>query len=186
MTEKIEDMPRHSKCIHYVPGDFSQIKAGHVHFCAPDAKTLGEAWEQKKEIDIQQCDGCQKYRCKYIEYPLTINGLDIKQPEAWGLSFEPVKIRLCRDDKTYFGILLGEFPWMTNASFNREDGKLKISTANNPCIYIPALKEIAFGCESWWSRLKPGEDVTDITDGDIENTWYVKLFRDMAGGKDHE
>ena len=175
-NESVENLPRYRKCRYYVPGDFDEPGK---HYCAPDAKTLGEQWEQKHEINVADCEHCDHYKCRYIEYPLTIQGLEIKDPEAWGISFEPVKVRLCEDDKTYFGILLGEFPWKTLASFNESDGKLVISTVTNPCILLPEQKRIVFGCQSWWSRIKPGEDISDITNADIENTWYVKLLRDM-------
>lgn len=175
--EDIEKLPRYRKCMHYVPGGFTELEK---HYCAPNAKTLGEQWEQRQEINVKDCDKCDHYKCRYIEYPLTIQELEIKDPEAWGISFEPVKVRLCEDDKTYFGILLGEFPWKTRASFSEEDGKLKISTITNPCILLPEQKKIVFGCESWWSRIKPGEDISDITDEDIDNTWYVKLLRGLT------
>lgn len=172
--ESIESLPRHRKCMYYVPGGFTELGK---HYCAPNAKTLGEQWEQKQEINVTDCEKCDHYKCRYIEYPLTIQELEITDPEAWEISFEPVKVRLCEDNKTYFGILLGEFPWKTRASFSETGGKLKISTITNPCILLPKQKKIVFGCESWWSRIKPGEDISDITDADIENTWYVKLLR---------
>lgn len=174
--ESIESLPRHRKCRYYVPGGFTEPGK---HYCAPNAKTLGEQWEQKQEINVADCEKCDHYKCRYIEYPLTIQELEITDPEAWGISFEPVKVRLCEDNKTYFGILLGELPWKTRASFSETDGKLKISTITNPCILLPEQKKIIFGCESWWSRIKPGEGISDISDTDIENTWYVKLLRDM-------
>lgn len=156
------------------------------HYCAPNAKTLGEQWEQRQEINVEKCVKCDRYKCKYIEYPLTIQELEITDPEAWGISFEPVKVRLCEDNKTYLGILLGEFPWKTRASFNETDGKLKISTMTNPCILLPEQKKIVFGCESWWSRIKPGEDISDITDADIDNTWYVKLLKGLSKEEEQE
>lgn len=176
MGENISETPRYRKCMHYVPVGFSEPDK---HYCAPDAKTLGEQFEQKREINVADCEKCNKYKCRYIEYPLTIHGLEIKNPEAWGVCFEPVKVRLCEDGKTYFGILLGEFPWLTTASFNEADKILKISSTTNPCILMPEQNKIVFGAESWWSRIEPGEDISDITDADIENTWYVKLLREI-------
>ena len=181
--ENTDTTPRYRKCAHYVPGSIFLAGEKNRHFCAPEAKTLGEQWEQKKEIDINCCDGCDKYKCRYIEYPLTIEGIEIRHPEAWGITFEPVRVRLCEDSKTYFGILLGEFPFHTTVSFKEENKKLKISSVTNPCILLPEQKKVVFGCESWWSRIKPGEDISDITDTDIENTWYVKLLRDIEKGE---
>lgn len=175
-----KDKPRYKKCKHYVPGNFLGLSEGHEHYCAPNAKTFGEKWKQKQEINVADCEQCNRYKSKYIEYPLTIEGLEIENPKAWGISFEPVRVRLCEDNKTYFGILLGNFPWYTMATFSETDKKLKISSATNPCIILPEQKKIVFGCESWWSRIEPGDDISDITDTDIENTWYVKLLKGLT------
>lgn len=173
-----EELKRYEKCVHYVP-DFNSEAV--VHRCAPNAKTLGEQWEQAQEINPEGCETCEKFKSRYIEYPLTIQGLDIKKPEAWNVSFCPVRVRLCEDDKTYFGILLGEFPWHTNASYNEESGMLKISTMTNPCILLPREKKVVFGAESWWSKIEQGEDISDITDEDINDQWYMKLAKELAG-----
>lgn len=170
---------RYSRCMYYHSGLIWDPKGKEKHYCSPGARTIHDICEQKKEIDPSVCETCEKFKSRYIEYPLTIDGIDVKQPEAYGITFTPVKVRPCKEDKTYFGILLGNFPWMTSASFNEEAKKLTISTANNPCILIPERKEIVFGAESWWQRIEPGDDISDITDEDIDNTWYVKLLREM-------
>lgn len=172
-----EELKRYEKCVHYVP-DFNS--GAVVHRCAPNAKTLGEAWEQAQEINLEDCEKCEKFKSRYIEYPLTIQGLDIKEPEAWDISFCPVRVRLCEDNKTYFGILLGEFPWHTAVLYSEDSGKLKIQTITNPCILLPKEKKIVFGAESWWGRTEPGEDISDITDADINDQWYVKLAKEIA------
>lgn len=180
MKENTIEMYKYQKCIHYVPGNFFDNSKRIKHYCAPNAKTLGEQWEQKQEIDVSACENCENYKCKYIEYPFIIDSLDIKDPKPWNISFEPVRVRLCEDNKTYFGILLGEFPWHTTASFSEEERKLKISTITNSCILLPVQKKIVFGCESWWQRIEPGETIADISDADIGNTWYVKLLNDLV------
>ena len=40
---------------------------------------------------------------------------------------------------------------------------------------MPELGKIIFGMESWWGRIKSEEELKDITDGDIENVWHVKM-----------
>lgn len=97
-----------------------------------------------------------------------------------------MRVRLCEDNNTYFGILFGEFPWKTVVTFDETKGKLKIFTTTNPCIFLPEIKKIVFGAESWWSRIKPGEDVSDITDEDVENTWYVKYLKELIKEADQK
>ena len=177
MNKKEE--PRYMRCKYYHTGIVRDPKVTNKHYCSPGARTIHDICKQKQEIDPSVCETCEKFKSRYIEYPLTIDGIDIKQPEAYGISFIPVRVRLCEDDKTYFGILLGDFTWMTFVSFNEDTQKLKVSTANNPCILIPERKEIVFGAESWWQRIEPDEDLSDITDEDIDNTWYVRLLKEM-------
>lgn len=177
-TLDVESMPKHEKCRYRVPNLHSRGEDGR-NYCAVGARTLGEMYENKTEIDISQCENCENYKSKYIEYPLTIEKLNIRQPSAWGIQFKPVRVRLCEDNRTYFGILLGEFPWMTRASYSDDTGELEISTTTNPCILIPEINRVVFGAESWWGVIKPGEDISDITDDDIENVWYMKLLRSM-------
>lgn len=47
----------------------------------------------------------------------------------------------------------------------------------NPAIYVPELNTVIYGMESWWGSIKSEEDFKKITDQDIDNTWYVKLWK---------
>lgn len=183
----MDQKPRYLRCRYYIPDIFSSYENGKEEkcrdFCAPHAKTLGEQEEQKKPIDVGDCETCTLFKSRYIEYPLTISGIRVEQPKAWNVSCTPIRVRPCAEDRTYFGILLGDFPQRTQVSFSEETAELNVETVNNPCILIPELNRVVFGCESWWSRLQPGEDVSDIMDDTIENTWYVKLFRNLENKK---
>ena len=180
-NDELEKMPKHEKCFHYERGAFTDEKERGKHFCAPDdAKTLGERWKRKQEISPEDCEDCPRYKCRYIEYPLTIQGLDIKPPEPWGIFPSLCKIRPARDGKTYLGIYIGNIPRYTTASYNEESGKLKISTACNPMIYVPELDRAVFGDESWWGFLDKAEDISDITNEHIRAQWYMKALEAMA------
>ena len=50
---------------------------------------------------------------------------------------------------------------------------------SNPAIYVPELRKIVFGCESWWGEIQSPDEIKDITDDDISNVWYVKLVKAM-------
>lgn len=174
--ESMEELQKCQRCKYYTCGI---LENPLKHYCSPGAKTLGEKIENKHEINVDDCEKCSQFKSKYIEYPITVQEMDVKDPKAWGICFDPVKVRLCKDDKTYFGILLGNFTWMTHVTYNEDKEKLEVSTITNPCILLPEQKKIVFGAESWWCRINPGEDISDITDSDIENTWYVKLLKEM-------
>ena len=174
--EKTKELQKHQRCKYYTCGILDNPLK---HYCSPGAKTLGEKLDNRHEINVDDCEKCSQFKSKYIEYPITVQEMDVKDPKAWGVCFDPVKVRLCEDDKTYFGILLGNFPWMMHVTYNEDKEKLEVSTITNPCILLPEQKRIVFGAESWWCRINPGDDISDITDDDIENTWYVELLKGM-------
>lgn len=104
---------------------------------------------------------------------------------------KPVAIRPCGKEyegKTFFGIYLGDFPLGFGWHFDKEDThKMIVSPVyNNPAIFIPSLKRTIFGCESWWKVIENEEQLREISDDDIKNTWYVKLMRDMTNEQPKE
>lgn len=53
------------------------------------------------------------------------------------------------------------------------------STMNNPAIFVPELKKIIYGCESWWKTIQSVDEFSKISNEDINNTWYVKLLQSL-------
>jgi len=94
----------------------------------------------------------------------------------------PVKIRPCGEeykDKTYFGILIGDVALSISESIQKDDpNTLHIKRSMyNPAIFIPELKEIVYGCGSWWGEIESEEDLKEvITEDTINNIWYVKML----------
>jgi len=87
--------------------------------------------------------------------------------------------------KTYLGFYIGDIA--LNSAIQLSEDSISCEWSNyNPAIYIPELGETVFGCESWWSQIESEEDFKKITDTDIENTWYVKLYRQMLDAKSKE
>lgn len=128
---------------------------------------------------------CEDYEYKYIEYPLEINSIKnmtIALLESKRVNFELVKIRLASDDRTYLGILLGNLPYQAFVNFNKQSKELEVAELTNPAIFVPELKRIIYGMESWWSKIESEDDLEDITDEIINNTWYVKALSCMGKG----
>lgn len=130
-----------------------------------------------------ECENCSRFNSRYIEYPITVNDIVNKPIENHSISAEIgsiVEIRPCGEkyqDKSYIGIFLGDLPIAINSSFNKKSGILSNSTIDNPAIFVLELKEIIYGCESWWRAIESVDDFNGITDEDINNTWYVKLLK---------
>jgi len=100
----------------------------------------------------------------------------------------PVKVRPCKKDcenKTYFGILLGDLA-LSMSSRITSDFKLEVSPAfYNPAIFVPELNDIIYGCESWWGRIESEEELSElITDDVIKNVWYMKMLKNFSGKKE--
>ena len=64
-------------------------------------------------------------------------------------------------------------------SYNNETGILTNYPVDNPAIFVPELNQIIYGCESFWRKIDKVEDFSGITQEEIDNTWYVKLLREM-------
>lgn len=140
------------------------------------------------EKEIKKERNCSEYKSKYIEYPIEVSG--IKKPEGTGIRSKGisgdcgdlVRVRPCGEkyeNKTYIGILLGEADTGLMISHNDETKELSIHRHYNPAIFVPELKEIIYGYESWWGKIDSVEELEDILDEDIENVWYVKLLKEM-------
>lgn len=142
-----------------------------------------------QKITKEKCEGCPNFNSKFIEYPITVNKIENDFGDSKGLGHEigvPVKIRPCGneyDKKTYFGIYLGDLPVSNFVMYNKGTGNLSILPHRNPAIYVPELKKIIYGCESWWCEIKDEEDIKEITDDDINGQWYVRLAKGLLKGE---
>ena len=120
-----------------------------------------------------------------IEYPLSINGIENKKIETTGLFHtcgELCSVKPCGEEykgKCYLGIYIGDLPIAISSSYNNETGILTNRTINNPAIFVPELNKIIYGCESWWRKIDSINDFKEISDADINNTWYVKMLKEM-------
>lgn len=64
-------------------------------------------------------------------------------------------------------------------AYKESTGQLINSTMNNPAIFVPELKKIIYGCESWWKTIRSVDEFSKISNEDIDNTWYVKLLQSL-------
>ena len=142
-------------------------------------------------IDEHDCENCENFKSRYIEYPITVNEIKVDEWDQYTLFHRDeighlARVRPCGEEyegKTYVGIFLGEIPMSTHVSYNNKDGKLTVRPMPNPAIFVPELKKIIFGCESWWSIIKSEDEVKDITDEDINSQWYVQALKAMSADK---
>ncbi|MGE4484590.1 MAG: hypothetical protein AB7C97_05690 [Oscillospiraceae bacterium] len=151
-----------------------------------------DGWEDDKIKTVAEdiCESCEKYKSRYIEYPLTIQGIEQTFIEDCKHHLhgcgQLVKINPCGKGyggKTYLGILLGDLPIGTTVSFHHDDEKLHIGAWTNPAIFVPELKKIIYGMESWWEEIDKPEDLKDITPEIIQNVWYVKMLNEITKGE---
>lgn len=117
-----------------------------------------------------------------IEFPIEISAVEInngridilKEVGSW------VSIRPCDNEKTYLGVYLGYMMFNSNHHYHLKTKVLKIVPFMNPAIYVPDLKRVVWGCESWWGIIRKPEELRKITDSDIQNVWYMKALVELS------
>lgn len=117
-----------------------------------------------------------------LEFPVEIHGIDCTgspMSKGWRAQGAPVAVRKCSDGKTYLGLYLGDLATGVCCYLNEQTGIVHFSLGrHNPAIWIPQTCEMVYGLESWWSPIEKPEDLEQITDEDIQNTWYVKALKE--------
>lgn len=130
-----------------------RCKYSHPHFKnnSIEYHCVVDGWEDDKVRICKkgECESCQKFKSKYIEYPITVHEIENKPIDTSGLGHK------------------------------ESTGQLINSTMNNPAIFVPELKKIIYGCESWWKTIRSVDEFSKISNEDINNTWYVKLLQSM-------
>ena len=66
------------------------------------------------------------------------------------------------NEKTYIGIYIGDLPIQILTSYKESTGQLINSTMNNPAIFVPELKKIIYGCESWWKIIRSVDEFSKM------------------------
>ncbi len=90
-----------------------------------------------------------------------------------------VSVRPVGDNKTYLGILLGDYK-PPAVSFDPKTGILTVGKSiGNPAMWVPDLCRVIMGWGSWWGVLSSPTDLHQITDADIQNIWYVKALKEL-------
>ena len=152
-----------------------------------ESHCIVEGWEDDKvkTVTVEDCEKCEKYKSRYIEYPIEVSKINSETRNYWKDNDcgQIVKIRPCGKeygDRTYLGILLGDLPLTNYISYQEETKELNVSVSCNPAIFVPELKKIIFGMESWWGRIENADELKEITNDDIDNVWYVKLLKEMS------
>jgi hypothetical protein len=136
-----------------------------------------------------ECPSCNGMGTVEQAWPRTIYGIQPDENAAHhreklifgGKCGDWVSVRPAAGDKTYLGVLLGEFPTGVALGINRKNSHLRVSLGPfNPAIYVPDLKRVVFGYESWWGKLKGPDDLRQITDADINDVWYVRALEELT------
>lgn len=128
-----------------------------------------------------------------IQFPLTVNGIAFSEHTQdvyhekllfGGKCGDFVAVRPCGDKyekKTFLGVLIGEVALSQGLRLKEETSTLEMyRSMYNPMIYIPDLREVVWGCGSWWGKIKDASQLKQISDADIENVWYVQALKALT------
>ncbi len=140
--------------------------------------------EETKSIDDHIEDVLQRGS---IEFPIQVDSVDFEESEPIGSWRKDVgslvSIRPCAkeyDNKTFLGIYIGDIPLSLGCSYDKENRKLTAGFRfHNPAIFVPELKKVIFGMESWWGVIESEEELKEITDKTIANIPYIKILKEM-------
>lgn len=90
-----------------------RCKYSHPHFKnnSIEYHCIVDGWEDDKVRICKkgECESCQKFKSKYIEYPITVHEIENK-PEY--------------NEKTYIGIYIGDLPIQILTSYKESTGQL--------------------------------------------------------------
>jgi hypothetical protein len=119
-----------------------------------------------------------------IEYPIEVSKIKLYAlPNLSDKVGSWVSVRPVGEEyggKTFLGIYLGDLPSYASESYNIVTKEVEVLLSKNPAIYVPDLKKVIRGYESWWGVIDSPEKLQKITDKDIENVWYVKALKELA------
>lgn len=121
-----------------------------------------------------------------IQYPIEVSKVTPKSkmvrdpiPSGTWVSIRPVTDN--PEKKTYLGVYLGSLPVKgATTSYHLKTKELSFLVLDNPGIYVPDLKKIVYGYESWWGKIKTPEDLQQITDQNIQDVWYVRALQELT------
>ena len=128
-------------------------------------------------------------RFRNPEFPEEISGIEPSGLVDLREAGTPVVVRGCGEDqKSYLGILLGRLPLELFSLVERQTGKLHQFPRLNPCMYVPGLKKVVWGCESWWrpATKEDLEHLSPITDEAIQNSPVVQILNSMLEQDDQQ
>lgn len=169
----------------------NRCKHSHMDIHPPYGHICGrntDSFDNATPITDKDCENCPYFDSRYIEYPITVDGIDYEKYEAYNLDRPGlVKIRPCAEkygDKTYLGLLLGDLPASTHVSYDKKTKRLIVGMMSNPAIFVFETQEVVYGCESWWGRIEDPSELTDITDDVISSQWYVAPLKAMTPNTD--
>jgi len=92
-----------------------------------------------------------------------------------------VSVRPCDADKTYLGIYLGDLLTTPLVAHSAKSQTLFVNCHTNPAMWVPDLNKVIWGHGSWWGAIATEKDLRQISDADIQDVWYVKAMKTLAG-----
>ena len=159
-----------------------------------EAHCVFNGWgeENVEIVTVEDCKNCSNFSSRFIEYPLTIQGIENTPIDTAGTGRSCgvlCEVTLAEEEtgeKSYLGIYLGDLPTGIHSTYDPKTGKLSNFAVKNPAIYVFELKRIVYGYESWWRLNNSLDEFKGISMEEIENTWYVRLLRVMQQNSNDE
>lgn len=146
-----------------------------------------------KNFNEEFAEFCKNTRFEgHIEFPIEVSKVDSQRSREIMMGAGQrvgcwVSVRPCAADcegKTFLGVYLGDLTFSIDHWYNLQSNVLCLSPHTNPAIFVPDLKRVVWGCESWWDVIDSPEKLRKISDADIQNVWYVRALKELMEKQD--
>jgi cell wall-associated NlpC family hydrolase len=120
-----------------------------------------------------------------VAWPVEVRGVNVWVAPALlrvATCGDLVRVRLAGEQATHVGIYLGDLlvPSFLVA-YRKSTQEFQVPVRTNPAIFVPALRRVVWGQESWWGPVKDAADLERaITAADIDGQPYVQMLRALA------
>ncbi|MBP3707112.1 MAG: hypothetical protein J6J36_00685 [Clostridia bacterium] len=164
----------------------------YAELCSEEIQKVSNWLENStKKHNLMRGICCDDFENAWLEYPIAVKEIKTDKFD-YNKGFchkmgSLVKIKPCGEEyqnKTYLGFYIGDMPTQIYSSYNPNTNILEVKKDGNPAIFVPELKKIIFGYESWWGEIESEKELKEITEDDINNVWYVKLLHKLCETKE--
>lgn len=151
---------------------------------------FGDGGLRQIDGEGRDCRGCRSFDDKRIRYPLVVEGIDVDSFSQMPSREQAGSLVLVwfmegEERRRDWGILLGELAIEPLVSYSRDTRRISVNALGNPAIFVPSVRRIVWGCESWWHPATVS-DIQQAYGSDGAESQLAAAWADVVGDEAHE